>query len=412
MSPPLFKPRHIFFAGVLLLLVGWGVNHFLGLTGILQLQTGKVNSLVTRTTDSPVEQVGPSGLGYKITLDSMYVHPHTPAYELKLWKRDSTSANPHRPAAGASKTLVNVFPLEPMVIQKVEGTDFRFRLKAFYPDFEFSYEYPLHRDTLKPIAPGITLRLKTIEGEPIVTLLRDKPGANRLNDIVSLGASLDFYWELTEDSVKALIKQPKLSENKIVFSGADQMVYFLLDGIWTEQPLQENNFYSLSDEDSTGFTILFCFPDAAYLKAVPSTKGSEIHNPVAHVEIWKTGGSAKDAFVYPETISSKGGDFLIPSTDYKIGMDIIHQESVKYCDCHLTIQTDSADVARSFFISAGKALRYRGYVFTPMECYSKSPGIVMMQVSRAPGRILIIAGICIGLMALFLLVFNAKRDPK
>jgi len=409
MNSGFLNPKGLLLAGILILGTGWGINHFLGLKGVLRLETGKVNRLVTGAPTSPDPETASTDLGYKVILDSVSVRPHTPEFELKLWKKDSMPANPHAPAANTSKTLIKAYPLEQMKIQTVEETDLRFRLKEFYPDFTFAYDYPEVRDTLEAKAPGITLQLKTIEGTPIVTLLKEKPGPSRLDDIVSLGAALDFYWTFPEDSLRALAGAGTLTGNKIVFHGAAKKIFFILDGILTEQPLKEKSFYAMPGQDSVGFTILFCFPDAAYLKAVPSTKGSEILNPVAHVEIWREGGPAQDAFVYPESRIRKGGDFTIPQSGYKIGMDVIHAKSIPYCDCSLSIQTDSTAAPETISITSGKGKRYNGYLFTPLECNATAGGMVTMQVSRSPGRILIISGSVLAVFAVFLYFFASKR---
>ncbi len=351
-------------------------------------------------------------LGYKVILDSVSVRPHTPQFELKLWKRDSMPANPHAPAASTSKTLIQAYPLEPMKIQTVEETDMRFRLKEFYPDFTFAYDYPAARDTIEAKAPGITLQLKTKEGTPIVTLLKEKPGPRRLDDIVSLGAALDFYWSFPEDSLRALAGAGSLTGNKIVFHGEAKKIFFILDGILTEQPLTEKSFYAMPGQDSVGFTILFCFPDAAYLKAVPATKGSEILNPVAHVEVWKEGGPAQDAFVYPESSVRKGGDFTIPQSGYKIGMDVVHAKSLPYCDCSLSIQTDTTIAPEKIAFTSGKSRRYHGYLFTPLECRASTTGMVTMQVTKSPGRILIISGFVLVAFAILFYFFGSKRGAE
>ncbi|MDZ4751692.1 MAG: hypothetical protein SGI87_08775, partial [Flavobacteriales bacterium] len=151
----------LFIIAAILIGAGWSINYFNAREGILRLEAGKAKILVTGGAASKDEQQSSKDLGFIITLDSLEIRSHTPEFEIKLWKSDTMPANPHAPQGSGPKELVSTFPLEPMKINKIEDTDLRFRLKAFYPNFEFAYEYPARKDTIKPKAPGITLELKT-----------------------------------------------------------------------------------------------------------------------------------------------------------------------------------------------------------------------------------------------------------
>lgn len=389
-------------AGAAFLLAGFAFTYFYSQKGVINLEVGSVNSLKTESHASTGPKQSTSGPGFAITLDSLKIHPYTPEYEINLWKKDTNSVQAESLMGTSPSSLVGVFPIAPMEIRKIDTTDLRFRLKEFYPNFQFSYQYPAVRDTIEPRAPGITLELKTKEGSPIVTLRSDQPKKHLLGDIVSLGASLAFYWHMPIDSVKEMAAKNVMGVNKIIFSGSDTTIYFLRKDSISTQPLKENVFYKMQGEEGTGFTVLFCYPDVALLKAVPSSKGSEMTNPVAHVEIWKEGGSAKDAFLYPETRGKKGGDFEIPGSDYKLGLSANKDHALNYCDCIISVQKDSLMRSGTLSFLSGKPVMYQGYRFRPVECKDVYPGAVIMEVTYLPGRIPKIIGLMLIGMALFL----------
>lgn len=369
----------------------------------MRLEAGKAKTLVTDASAHKQDTSASKVPGLIIMLDSLEIQSHTPEFEIKLWRSDTMPANPHAPQTTGPKELIGAFPLEPMKINKIEDTDLRFRLKAFYPNFEFAYEYPADRDTIKPKAPGITLELKTKEGTPIVTLRSDQPGKHILRDIVSLGASLEYYWKLPSDTLKAIAAETYKTGNKILFAGSDNKVFIVFDGLIEEKQLEEKLFYKMPGQDSTGFTILYSFPDAGLLKAVPSSRGTEVLNPVAHVEIWKEGEGYRDAFVYPETRVRLNGGFEIPGTGYKLGMGTVKESEIKYCDCMVSIQEDSTHAPVTLTFLAGKSKNYHGYRFSPIECLNGSPEILTMQISRKPGKTALLLGFILAGIALVLL---------
>ena len=400
-------PKGFLIAGVVILLTGLGFNYFLGRSGEIQLVSGKKTNLSVADPSATDSVTTTDDLGLIITLDSVKMESYTPAFEIKLLKKDTVSVHTDY-QQGATFSTIGVYPMEQMKIRSIEKSDLRFRLKDFYPNFEFAYQYPDSRDTIEPKAPGITLELKTKEGKPIVTLRADQPGKNVLGDIVSLGASLNFYWDITRDSVDIIAMHKENGKDKVVFSGADSVIYFLLQDTIIQQPLKENDFYTIPGHDSSGFTILYCFPDIAYLKAVPSSKGTELLNPVAHVEIWNEGGSARDAFLYPETRTRKGGDFAIPNTDYKLGLSTDKEQKMEHCTCSLSIQKDSSQAPVSLTFLAGHSGRYHNYSFRPVDCTEGHPASVIIGVTYQPGRSLVIIGII--LSGLAFIFFLARRN--
>lgn len=408
LAPGLLNPKVLLLIGVIALLAGYGLNYFQAQKGLIRLETGKENTLVTNQDTTEGGASAATGPGFAITLDSLNITPHTSAYQIKLMKRDSATFDHASMGNNIPSTLVGLYPLEPMKNTVVDQTEYRFRLKEFYPNFEFAYEYPANRDSIQPKAPGITLELMTKEGTPIVTLHTKLPNKNKLADLVSLGASLAFYWEIPMDSVRAIAADRTKPGNKVVFSGADRRVFFIVNDSIAEQPLTEKSFYKIPGQDSAGFTIIYCFPDMALLKAVPSTRGTELLNPVAHVEIWKEGQGAQDAFVYPESSGRKGGEFEIPGSGYLIGLGIDQEKEVKYCDCKLSIREDGNETAEIVSITSGKSARYKGYSLRPVECRMGHPGKVILEIQKKPGRILMISGVLLAVFAIFLMFLRRK----
>jgi hypothetical protein len=144
------RPKFLFLAGLAILIAGIGIRSFFGMQGLLDLETGKAKNLVIGNKENTGPNQSPADLGFMITLDSVRVHPHVSEYEIEVWKRDTSSANPHSQVGPSSKLLIDRFSPEKMKIRKIEKSDFHFRLKEFYPNFQFSYEYPSVRDTIEP----------------------------------------------------------------------------------------------------------------------------------------------------------------------------------------------------------------------------------------------------------------------
>jgi len=384
------------------------MNYFFGSKGLIQLEFGKGKSLVIKGSTAADSIAGKDNLGIIITLDSLSLRTHLEELELQLWKENDSPAKSTTHQQMPTLQLVDRYALEPMKIWQIEKTDLNFRLSEFYPNFEFAYTYPEGRDTIAPEAPGITLELKTTEGTPVVTLLTDPPGKNRLKDIVNLGATLEFFWQISRDSINAQNDSPG---NKIIFSGADLRMYYLFNGTIEEKAFRENEFYPMPGADSKGFKVLYCFPDMAYLKAVPSTKGNELLNPVAHVEIWKTGQGAMDAFVYPETKVKKGGNFAIPGSPYKIGLVSKKNPNAQYCDCRITLKDAHSDHIESLFFSAGESITYQGLRFQPVDCNDESPRTVTMRISTPQPIVPIIFG-TLFLGIAFFLMWQGQSAPR
>ncbi len=369
---------------------------------MLRLIEGRPVSLTLAATSAPDDEATDT-MGMQILLDSMVFQKFTPSYNLEVYQTDS-GATPVWPMP------IDVFDLEPMKILKVGTSDFRFRLKAFYPNFSFTYTYPKDRDTIQPIAPGITLELKRKNAPPLIaTMLSDVPNRARLEDAVGLGAALAFFWKAPQDSISFFAEASKISGPRIVFSEEDSLVYFIRNGEVDRQPLREQTYYPVSPADSIGFTILHCFPDVAFLKAEPSTQGTELLNPVAQIEYWPLKGRYQEAYVYPETGGKKGGEFAIPGTPYKIGLGINRQLALAHCTCFMSRRDETGSQPEQVQFAGNKAITFQGYTLTPLQCTSAIPGTLILKVAKTPGRIPVLLGSIMAGLALVVVLIRRNQ---
>lgn len=395
--------------GIASLLFGMYQYYFAGIKGLIKLEIGKSNNLILRVGEAGEISQQKDQMGLTITLDSVVIRQYTPTYEITLWKLNKADTTLSAKSHGSGYTFIERFSSEPMEIRQIEKTDFYFRLKAFYPNFEFAYQYPEDRDTIAAHDPGITIELTTNEGNPIVTLQSEPPSKRHLKDIVGLGAALSFYQAISLDSIKAISVRGNPGEDRIILTGSDRKMYHLLDGLIEEKPFEENIFYPMPGHDSVGFKVLFCFPDVAYLKAVPSTKGDEPLNPVANIEIWKAGQGAVDAFIYPETNVRKGGDFGIPGSDYKLGLRINPEQRVHYSDCHISIRDASSKIVESLTFHSGERKSYQNLRFQPVDCNDQYPKHLTLEVTKRNSFLPVFFGFLFLGIALFLLFIGKSH---
>lgn len=394
------------FCGLAVLLAGLLANYFCSLEGKVNLQAGRSSTL--SVADGPDSTSGDqhTGLDLILRLDSLTIHPHTEEYEVLLHKRDTSVSKNLNQTELTSYKVIGQYSLKPMRIRKIEKTDLRFRLKEFFPDFTFEYSYPENRDSIDAKAPGITLELNIDEEPTVVTLREDLPNRNKLDDVVNFGSSLAFYWDIPYDSIKSFSKEVLLNGNKIVFSGSNQKVYFLFNEGIEEQVLKEHTYYKIPGREGIGFTILYCFPDMAYLKAVPSSKSAELLNPVANMEIWKIGEGAREAFIYPEKKGRNGGNFFIPDSDYMLSLGISPQDAIKSCDCIISLQNKDGEILKSLTLRSGNSKSFHGYLFKPLACSSELQDEVMVKITHHPGNKLILFGVLLFVAYVCLMFIN------
>ena len=353
------------------------------------LELGTTKNLVLSGTDSADSLK--QKLGIQITLDSLTLRDYHPEYELSLRKQAEPNPSIGSGSHVLQDELIGTFPLEPMQIRSIEDSDLFFRLSAFYPDFIFTYTYPDHRDTISPKAPGITIELKTSEGNHVATLLSGDKSKYKLKDILGLGVEFQFFWEISADTIRQILAKEGQTK-RVIFSGHDGKMFVLQEGSFEEKEFKENTFYTFPGHENTGFTVLTCFPDMAYLKALPSTSGDQLNNPVAHVEIWHEGGPAIDAFVYPDRAGRKGGDFAIPASPFKIGLQEDPMIKVQNCDCYLSILDKEKNALKQMPFHSGQKKSYKGFNLRPIGCSESPIKAVNLEIKRRGNPVLLVIG--------------------
>ena len=410
-----FIPGFLLLAGLILGGIGLALNHYHGQQGTLILREGQRLGLALNSEEAEDEEEAemPEGssdtLGYYITLDSLTIRPYTPEYRIEVWQNETSEQPQASPMAGQIQgNRIDAFDLKPMEIRKAGESEFRFRMREFYPNFQFAYTYPENRDTIQPLAPGITLELHLPGKEPLIaTMLSDNPSRSKLDDVIGLGASISFYWTLPVDTLNALTASTVNSGMQVVFEGEQRKIHFLENGNSREEPLQEQTLYPLPGKDSTGIKVLYCYPDASLLKAVPATIGTELLNPVAAVEYWPVGGRYQEAYIYPESATKKGGAFTLPGTSYKLILGTDLAEARKHCDCQLTFEKQGGATPEKVSLPGGSSHVVDGYRLSPGECRKGYPGTLVLGVAKMPGRPFVMAGLM--LMAAGALLYILRR---
>jgi len=400
--------RWLVLAGIMLFISGWLLDSVLGKRGIIHLTLGIPVHQIRSEGQSKENNVLNGDLGFVTQLDSLQLKTISPKYELQVREvNEGFSQEIHTNILPPSR-LTAAFPLSQMKIRKIGDTEFRFRLKQFYPDFDFQYSYPENRDTIPPRAPGITMNLKTTGKEEVVTLLSNQPKLHRLDDVVHFGCSLEYFWTFSKDSLTQLNSDSGKIDNKIVFAGKDKKIYFHFNGKMDSAALAVNHFYPIPGKDSIGFTILQCFPDVKLLKAVPYSKSEKLDNPVAEVEVWKLGGGAQNVYVYPNAAGRHGGEWRVPGSDLLLTADISHEDLVDACTCVVSINDSIRQVKVTKVLNGHQVISYRGNNIQLSEC-GRDGLWANLEVWRAPGHYFKIAGAFLTLGALFMLAVRPGK---
>ena len=356
------------------------------------------------------EDTQESNPGFTLRLDSLRVLPFEKEYELHLRGTDTSFSKSMHPNMAPPGDIEDRFTLEPMKIRKVGKTEYRFRLREFYPDFTFRYTYPGNQDTIPPRSPGITLDLVTREGPAVVTLRVDQPGRDRLDDVVGLGYTLLFQWEAPSDT---LLNRPDTGEvkNKIIFAGKARKVYYIRDGAYTSEIFKDNTYYTIPGQDSFGFTVLQCFPDAALLKAEPATKSDSLVNPVARVEMWKKGGTSTEAYLYPEVFGRNSGHFAFPGENEILSLGLSTAQEINACHCLLTLRDTLSGETRLMTLNGKENERYKGYSFHLKECDTTTQAQVTLSIKKYASGLLNVLGNW-GIVVLLVLLLGLLLLPS
>jgi hypothetical protein len=253
------------------------------------------------------------------------------------------------------------------------------------------------------------LELKLPGGNHIVTLSNAKGYRPTLDDVVGLGAGLDYQWSFKEDSLRKMIAEGQ-HKSQVFFNGLRKSIWFVTGDSIRELPLEEGAFYSTGRGDTTtGFRVKLAFPDVAFLKAEPSSKSNQIINPVARVEVWKEGGAAEEAYLYPESPGRKAGKFVVSGAGFTLGLGYDRETTIQHCQCHLTIDREGVSEAKSVKLEGKGSQTVFGYTMALQECMDH-PQKVSVSVSKSSGFPMIIAGLCILALA-GLVAFGFKAQP-
>lgn len=392
--------RWLVWAGILLFISGWLLDQFFGEKGIVHLTLGMSSHQIRKAVQQDSSAIAAEELGFVAQLDSLQIKSFTPVFELQVRKAEEDKAQQYHTNILPPSWLRVAFPLTPMTIRKIEDTEFRFRLKQFFPDFDFQYSYPEHQDTIPPRAPGITLNLVTQGKEEVITLRSDQPNARKYSDIAQFDCSLEFYWELSRDSLTRTLSDSGKWENKIVFAAKDKKVFFLFNDKTDSVSLETNRFYNIPGKDSLGFTILQSFPDIRLLKATPVTKSDKPLNPVAQVEVWKLGGGSQEIYLYPNASGRHGGEWRVPGTQDMITLAISHNDLVNACTCKISLMDSIHQIHTSKMLTGNQVISFGGRNIRLSEC---DPNGLWadLKVWKAPGHYLKFTGMVLA-VAVFL----------
>ncbi|HJW30140.1 MAG TPA: hypothetical protein VJ508_12950 [Saprospiraceae bacterium] len=352
--------------GIIFFVGGYVLNKSPGNSRILHLSLGTpVHRLMNGSPEQSLDT-----LPFSIRLDSLNIgkEPGSPVYELQVRQADKTFDEEIHQAIQPPSRLVSAFPLVPMKIRHAGDSPYRFRLKAFYPDFTFKYTYPENRDTIPPKAPGITLQLKTKDGDQVITLRSGQPGLNKLDDIVHFGMPLEYFYGISEDSLQTLSGSTDTIQNKIIFAGKTGKMYFFLNHQLETRSLDIGQFISIPGKDSLGFTVIQNFPDVHFLKAIPATKSDGLLNPVASVEVWKLGSYSSEIFLYPFSYNRQGGQWSVPGTNLILTLGLEHYAMARRCTYSIMVADSVRHTNETKKIQGNRGFSFRNRTFRLHEC--------------------------------------------
>ncbi len=391
---------HLAHLSPILILFGFWVDYFMGFRGIIKLEEGQQKSTVLLYKGTSGFIHDSITLGFNIRLNHFEFEKHKPDYRIQIWKRDTIGRAVMVSHGETDDTnppkIVASLPLEQGKIHRIYGTDRYYRLSEFYPDFEFDYKYPANTDTIAAKDPGILLDLKTPEGDAFVQFRANQSGRNKMADVVKMGAGLEFYWELPEDLAKGLVKSPVpadlAKDNRVIFDGKNEKIYFLINGLFAVKPLKIKQFYPISWNDSIGFSVRYLMPDVAYLQAVPSSKSEELNKPVAKVEVWKAGGPATVAYLYPSSNGDDSGVFKVPGNTHFLALESFKDKETKYYKSELSVINNKGEVLKQQSVKVNEPMLYNGYRFYQTDYDPNKPNYSGIGVSHEPGLMVIYLG--------------------
>lgn len=360
--------RFLLLAALILLFTGVGLNAWRGISESLTLVEGS-EVIAGKLQDGSLV----------VALDSITIGDHVPSYVIGLRLRDSSVH--HQGSRSLVSTLKTGFPLDEMVIRKIPDTDYRFRLRTFYPNFSFDYTYPVLSDSIEPVAPGVVLRLNTAQGDPVITLRADRSGQEALDDIAGLGARLVFYWE----SPPAL-EHPSGNDTICFIAGRQRTVTWVSGRDTISRPLIEQQFYPMPHMESTGFTVLLLCPDVSLITAVPVSKNDSLRNPVAQIDVWRLNQGYAEVFLYRDPKGTRGGQYQVPGSPWILSLEPDARHTAQFCQATISLHHRGKDTPVHAVIGSHARVRLNGYSLRLEGCTAAIPYGATMLIEKKPGR--------------------------
>lgn len=391
-------------SGLALLFAGGATFFFRAGESRIRLITGISESRLIPAEGGPADSLT---LSFSMRLDSIRAEARIPEYKLLVWAID-TSGRSHAGKSTPYTGLVDAFPLDTMKIRSVGSSDYRFRLRAYYPDFTFRYAYSADKTATPPRAPGITVQLNAGEDDAVVTLRTDQPGKYRLDDLLHLGCRFEYYWHLNGDSLARTLSMQDPPVNKVLFAGEKEIVYFLFDGVLTSDSLTEGKFYPLPGKPEQGFTVLLHYPDVSFLQALPTSASEQPRHPVAEIEVWKKGGPGSQIFLYPNTTGRSGGDHRVPGTNALLVLGESPEDLLHRSDIYLRAGRPEEE-SDAILLERGKGFIYKGKYISPRSCQAEYPGSAILSIRPLTGLWLALGGV---LLIVLSLMWPQQRDAR
>ena len=412
---------HLAHLSPLLVLAGFWVDYFYGFRGIIQLETGQNTRLVRIFEGSTNTIVDSMELAFDLQLDAFESEKHDPDYRMQIWRNvdvpQSETIHNQGPSTDMRPEIVASVPLEMGKVNHIYGTEFYFRLSDFFPNFQFDYTYPENADTIEAREPGIFLEMKTSLGETVLQMRSNDPKHNKLEDYTHLGSSLEFYWDLPEELSQGLFKKTvertEEEVDRVVIVGAEEKVYYLVDGDLTVEKLEKDRYYPFPNKENSGFSLMLLFPDAAYLGAEPASKGDELLNPVAMVDVWgKDWKTYQEAYIYPSGGSLKGGIFSIPGSPYFLALESLKSRETKYWKSTVSVLDEEGQVVKTDEIKVNGPMLHQGYRFYQTDFDPRNPNYSGIGVSHEPGLYIIYFGFVVLAVGCFLLFYHRRKAEE
>jgi hypothetical protein len=405
---------HFAHLGPIIIFFGFAWDYYAGFRGLMQLIKGKETNHVWvyhRNTNRVRDSLK---LDFNLHLDDFESQKFDPDHRIQVWQSYSPNPNPSEGLNTNTSRIITTLPLTVEKSWKVYNTDIRFKLKEFYPNFYFEYSYPPEKDTVEAKDPGILVEILTPHGSDIMRLSEDPTGRNIINDPI-LRTSFEFYWELTEDLSAAIIDGSPAAlgnKNRIIFEGNSNRIYEIYEGNLLTKQLKRDTAYTIHGNDKSAYSIIYLYPDAAFLISGPATRNEKQENPVARLEVSREEwDEPNDAFIFPHQ-GNGNGQFLIPGTNYTLALESIKDQETKFWRSDLSILDKNGERLKTQSIKVNEPLLYKGYRFYQTDYDPNNPNYSGIGISYTPGLSVIYFGFIILVIGIFLLFYVRYQHSR